>query len=46
MFEGKALVVGVAGRTFTEFRGDRGLLAGVVIEFDEVEEALEWVCWW
>ena len=41
MFEGNALVVGVAGKTFTEFRGERGLLTDGVMEFDEVEEALE-----
>jgi hypothetical protein len=46
MLEGKALVVGVAGNTFTEFRGDRGLLTDGVMEVDEVEDVLECVCWW
>ncbi len=49
MLEGKAEVVGVAGRTLTEAWGDREILpmvaeAGLLMELDEVEEALE--CVW
>ncbi len=46
MLEGKADVVGVAGRTLTEVWGERETLlmlveVEVVMEFEEVEEALE-----
>ncbi len=48
MLEGKAEVVGVAGRTLTEVCGERVVLlrlveVEVVKEFEEVEEALEWL---
>ena len=52
MLEGKAEVMGVAGRTLTEVWGERetlvmGLEVDVVMELEEVEEALEWVwTWW
>jgi hypothetical protein len=49
ILDGKVPVVGVAGRTFTEWWG---LLVGIetlLIDpepFEEVEEALEWLWWW
>lgn len=52
MLEGNADVVGVAGRTLTEVWGERETLlrfveVEAVMEFEEVEEALECVCtWW
>lgn len=52
MLDGKADVVGVAGRTLTEVWGERETLlmfveVEAVMEFEEVEEALEWVwTWW
>ena len=54
MLEGKALMVGVAGRTLTEVWGERAerpppVLEGkaeecTLLEFEEIEEALECVC--
>jgi hypothetical protein len=49
MLLGKALVVGVAGRTFTEWWGlrvGRDILLMDPEPLEEVEEALECVCWW
>ena len=49
IFEGKAEVVGVAGRTFTDVWGERVdliLTTDELMEFEleEVEEAFEWLC--
>jgi hypothetical protein len=42
--EGKVDVVGVAGRTLIEPRGERGdLRVMLVIDAEDVEDALEWV---
>lgn len=52
MLEGKAEVVGVAGRTLMELWGERAGLVGraeegIELEVEEVEEALECECaWW
>jgi hypothetical protein len=40
-FEGNEPAVGVAGRTLTLLRGERGVFTDEVIDADEVEEARE-----
>jgi len=48
ILEGRVLLVGVAGRTLTEWCGERaprGVLLTASEPVDEVEDALEWE-WW
>lgn len=49
MSEGNVLPVGVLGRTLTDWWGLRPALLetdGELIEAEEVDEVLEWVCAW